>query len=304
MVLFALSCFGLLLFLWLAFGGPIPLKPKGYQFQVAFAEARAAGHAVRRPRRRRADRQGRARSSAPDGNATHRDARDRPQVRADRRGRAGDAAQQDAARPDLRRADARRRRAAPKVPEGGLLDARNVKDDRRARRDPQHARPVHAPGVPDVAAGRRARRSTTAAPTSTTRSATCPSSSRPAATCSRCSTSSSGALGALVRNTGVVFGALTEREDQLREPRREHRHGLHRDPARARGLRRALEHLPDVPRASRGSTYRAARALRARHAPARRRTSSPALRDLRPTLRRARRRSRPTSSACSATSTR
>jgi phospholipid/cholesterol/gamma-HCH transport system substrate-binding protein len=39
MVGFALSCFGLLLFLWLAFGGPIPLKPKGYQFQVTFSEA-------------------------------------------------------------------------------------------------------------------------------------------------------------------------------------------------------------------------------------------------------------------------
>ena len=39
MVVFALSCFGLLLFLWLAFGGSMPLKPKGYRFQVAFAEA-------------------------------------------------------------------------------------------------------------------------------------------------------------------------------------------------------------------------------------------------------------------------
>src|SRR5918997_6974359 len=39
MVGFALSCFGLLLFLWLAFGGPIPLKPKGYQFEVSFGEA-------------------------------------------------------------------------------------------------------------------------------------------------------------------------------------------------------------------------------------------------------------------------
>ena len=39
MVGFALSCFGLLLFLWLAFGGPVPLKPKGYQFEVAFPEA-------------------------------------------------------------------------------------------------------------------------------------------------------------------------------------------------------------------------------------------------------------------------
>ncbi|HEX2411921.1 MAG TPA: MlaD family protein [Solirubrobacteraceae bacterium] len=38
MVVFALSCFGLLLFLWLAFGGPIPLKPQGYRFQASFAE--------------------------------------------------------------------------------------------------------------------------------------------------------------------------------------------------------------------------------------------------------------------------
>jgi virulence factor Mce-like protein len=36
---FALSCFGLLLFLWLAFGGPIPLAPKGYRFQASFSEA-------------------------------------------------------------------------------------------------------------------------------------------------------------------------------------------------------------------------------------------------------------------------
>jgi phospholipid/cholesterol/gamma-HCH transport system substrate-binding protein len=39
MVIFALSCFGLLLFLWLAFGGPVPLKPKGYRFDVSFPEA-------------------------------------------------------------------------------------------------------------------------------------------------------------------------------------------------------------------------------------------------------------------------
>jgi len=43
MVIFALSCFGLLLFLWLSFGGPIPLKPKGYQFKVAFPEATQLG---------------------------------------------------------------------------------------------------------------------------------------------------------------------------------------------------------------------------------------------------------------------
>src|SRR5918999_1068424 len=39
MVGFALSCFALLLFLWLAFGGPIPLKPKGYRVSASFQEA-------------------------------------------------------------------------------------------------------------------------------------------------------------------------------------------------------------------------------------------------------------------------
>src|ERR1044072_4295380 len=39
MVGFALSCFGLLLFLWLAFGGPTPLKPKGYRIHASFGEA-------------------------------------------------------------------------------------------------------------------------------------------------------------------------------------------------------------------------------------------------------------------------
>jgi virulence factor Mce-like protein len=39
MVAFALSCFGLLLFLWLSFGGAIPLKPGGYRLKVAFPEA-------------------------------------------------------------------------------------------------------------------------------------------------------------------------------------------------------------------------------------------------------------------------
>ena len=36
---FALSCFALALFLWIAFGGPIPLKPEGYRFEVPFDEA-------------------------------------------------------------------------------------------------------------------------------------------------------------------------------------------------------------------------------------------------------------------------
>jgi phospholipid/cholesterol/gamma-HCH transport system substrate-binding protein len=39
MVAFTLSCFALLLYLWIAFGGPVPFKPKGYRITASFAEA-------------------------------------------------------------------------------------------------------------------------------------------------------------------------------------------------------------------------------------------------------------------------
>src|SRR3954451_23684404 len=39
MAVFALSCFGLLLFLWLSFGGTVPLQPKGYRFNADFPSA-------------------------------------------------------------------------------------------------------------------------------------------------------------------------------------------------------------------------------------------------------------------------
>src|SRR3954469_11486150 len=39
MVIFALSCFGILTFLWVSFGGSVPLKPKQYEVQVQFPEA-------------------------------------------------------------------------------------------------------------------------------------------------------------------------------------------------------------------------------------------------------------------------
>jgi phospholipid/cholesterol/gamma-HCH transport system substrate-binding protein len=70
MALFALSCFGLLLFLWLSFGGSVPLKPKGYRVTAAFPEAtqlgefadvRMAGVSVGKVRTKRLD---------PDGNRT------------------------------------------------------------------------------------------------------------------------------------------------------------------------------------------------------------------------------------------
>jgi ABC-type transporter Mla subunit MlaD len=39
MALFSLSCIGLLLFLWLSFGGTLPFNPRGYRFEVAFPNA-------------------------------------------------------------------------------------------------------------------------------------------------------------------------------------------------------------------------------------------------------------------------
>jgi len=39
MVLFTLSVVGLMLFLWLSFGGTIPLSPQGYEFRVSFTNA-------------------------------------------------------------------------------------------------------------------------------------------------------------------------------------------------------------------------------------------------------------------------
>src|SRR5919107_1741093 len=46
MVLFALSCFGLLLFLWVSFGGSVPLKPKQYELSVNFPEATTIAEAA------------------------------------------------------------------------------------------------------------------------------------------------------------------------------------------------------------------------------------------------------------------
>ena len=39
MLAFALSCIGLLVFLWTSFGGTVPLAPQGYRFNVEFNQA-------------------------------------------------------------------------------------------------------------------------------------------------------------------------------------------------------------------------------------------------------------------------
>jgi phospholipid/cholesterol/gamma-HCH transport system substrate-binding protein len=39
MAVFALSCFGILIFLWLSFGGPVPLKPEKWRFKAKLPES-------------------------------------------------------------------------------------------------------------------------------------------------------------------------------------------------------------------------------------------------------------------------
>ncbi|MBA3358643.1 MAG: MCE family protein, partial [Thermoleophilaceae bacterium] len=39
MIGFAFSCVAILLYLWLAFGGSVPLRPEGYRFEAKFTEA-------------------------------------------------------------------------------------------------------------------------------------------------------------------------------------------------------------------------------------------------------------------------
>lgn len=39
MVVFAFTCFAITLFLWVSFGGPVPLRPQGYRVNVTFNEA-------------------------------------------------------------------------------------------------------------------------------------------------------------------------------------------------------------------------------------------------------------------------
>ena len=86
---FALSCFGLLLFLWIAFGGPIPLKPESYRITAYFPEATQLADRVRRADRRRLGRQGevdRARAARAAGQRQGHDrGRDRDRAASSRR---------------------------------------------------------------------------------------------------------------------------------------------------------------------------------------------------------------------------
>jgi phospholipid/cholesterol/gamma-HCH transport system substrate-binding protein len=213
MVLFALSCFGLLMFLWLAFGGPIPLKPKGYQFRIAFPEVsqlatqsdvRVAGVEIGKVVKVDRNAGGTAtiatleidRKYAPVSAAAKAQLRNKTIL--------------GQTYVELTLGD----KSGPRIPDGGLLDQRRVGDlvdldeilntldpyTRQAYRTWQqgvsHAVNDRGDELNDALGN-------------------LPEFVESGADLFEVLDENRRALGALVRNTGVVFGALTEREDQL-----------------------------------------------------------------------------------------
>ena len=150
MVGFALSCFGLLLFLWLAFGGPIPLKPKGYRFQVSFAEAtqlaaeadvRISGVPVGKVKTIEPDKKtGRSIAGSRSSRATRRCPRTRKAILRQKTLLGETYVELTPGTPDAE-ADPRGRARWPTA---------QVSADRRARRDLPRVRPEDADGVPDL----------------------------------------------------------------------------------------------------------------------------------------------------------
>ena len=250
MVLFALSCFGLLLFLWLSFGGPVPLKPKGYEFKVAFPEAaqlgveadvRVAGVNVGKVRAKTLDPRHRNRTVATievdagyapiakDARAILRQKTLLGETFVELTPGPSRAAGDDPGRRDARRLarskgtvaarrDLRRARPADTAPRSRAGSRRRSTGDPRPQPGPQR-RARHAARV------RRRRHRPAARPR------------RPEA-----------ADAALIRNTGVVFGALTQDERKLHDLIVTAGQTFDATARRQRGAGRHVPDLPDVPR--------------------------------------------------------
>ena len=267
MVLFALSCFGLLLFLWLAFGGPVPLKPKGYRFHTSFAEAgqlaleadvRISGVPV-----------GKVKTITPDKVNGPRGRRDPAALalRAAAVGRAGDPAPEDAAGRDLRRAHAGPQLAPSRSPRAASCRPRRCPTRSSSTRSCARSTPRRAPRS-RTGCRRRRRRSPATGATSTTRSAT----SAPFAE------DTADLVAILNRQEGARLAPDRQHRDRLRRADRarraaaladrEHQHGV-LDDRRAR--RRAAGRVPraaDVREASRELTFERLDEFAARDRPA------------------------------------
>jgi len=214
MVGFALSCFGLLLFLWVSFGGPTPIKPKGYRFEVAFPEAtqlaaeadvRVAGVQIGKVREKYRD---------ADGNLTvatlEIDPRYAP-IASDARATLRQKTLLGETYVEMTTGTA----GAPPLPEGGRLAPRSVQptvelDEILDSLDPYTRKAFQTwQQSLAVAVNGRGRDLNDAF-------GTLPGFVESGGDLLDVLDEQKAALRGLVKNTGVVFGALTRREDQLR----------------------------------------------------------------------------------------
>ena len=236
MVMFALSCFGLLLFLWLSFGGPTPLKPKGYRFDVALAEApqlgleadvRVAGVEVGKVRAKRRD---------PRGNRTIASIELEPRyapISRDARATVRTKGILGETYVELTLGS----RDGPKIPEGGMLDTGNVReavelDELLSTFDPT-TRQAFRTWQQSLAEGIRGRGQDL-----NDALGNLPGFVDAGGDLLEVLDRRRAALRGVVKNGGVVFEALTRNESQLRALIEGLGHGVDRDPARARVLRR------------------------------------------------------------------
>ena len=215
MVLFALSCFGLLLFLWLAFGGASPLKPQGYRFEVAFQEAtqlaveadvRVAGVEVGKVRGKRTDPRNPNRTVA----TIELERRYAP-IASDARATLRFKTLLGETYVELTTGS----REAPAVPEGGRLANKQTQpavelDELLGALDP-YTRQAFRTWQQSLSQGVRGRGQDL-----NDSFGNLPAFVEEGGDLLETLDREKEALGLLVRNTGVVFGALTEREDQLR----------------------------------------------------------------------------------------
>ena len=120
---FALSCFGILLFLWVTFGGPTPLQAEAYEIKIPFNEATQLAAAVRRPHLRRHRRQspGHRPGAQRQAGAATIEIDDQYAPIPTTPGRC---CAEDAARRDLRRTHAGQPRRPKPLPEDGTLPRR------------------------------------------------------------------------------------------------------------------------------------------------------------------------------------
>lgn len=213
MVGFALSCFVLLLFLWLSFGGPTPLQPKGYRFKIAFPEAvqlaveadvKVSGVDIGKVRRK---------DLSPDGNATLATVeleRKYAPIAQDARAVLRQKGLLGETYVELVTGSA----DGPKIPENGLLDTRNVQqtvelDEILTSLDPftRTAFRVWQQDLGDAVDGRGQDLNDALG--------SLPGFVKSGDDLFEVLNDQRGALTSLVRNTGVVFEALSEREGQL-----------------------------------------------------------------------------------------